>query len=139
MSTGGKIIIALMLAVVGCGGGQPTVEEYARAVCESELRGLSKETKPHSTWGQFRDDAQRAVDALEALPTSPPELQQFHAATLAMWRDVVRMIERYPQEALIRDRELILLMDELAELSEPVDRTIQNMSNDAFAAVTSGC
>ncbi len=47
------------------------------------------------------------------------------------------MIERHPQEDLIRDHQLLSMMDEVAKLSESVDRAILAMPDDVFAKVTS--
>lgn len=130
-------LVSLLLLLACSNGGQVSIEEFSQAICESELKALSEETAPHQTWGQFRDDAQKAVDALESLPSPPPELQQYYSTTLEVWRAMVKMIERHPQEDLIRDHQLLSMMDEVAKLSESVDRAILAMPDDVFAKVTS--
>ena len=125
----------LLIVLVACER-QPSVEQYAKDICNAELSSLVGSNKPYSTWGQFREDTQKVVDEIEKL-TPPPELEEFHQATLKVWREMVRLFSRYDQGAVIRDAELLNLFPRITELSEEVDRTIEELPREVFEQFTS--
>ena len=132
--------LAAMLAVMAlaCGTTQVdkelSVEQYMDAVCRSELSAL-QQNRPHSTWGQFRDDTQNAIDIIEELKP-PAVLEEYHSTVLAGWRTLVAMIEEHDQDALTNDRDLLEMMPVILATSDATDRAIANLPDDVFMQVT---
>ena len=65
----------------------------------------------------------------------PPELREYHDATLRVWRTMAHMIDQYPADALIRDSELFAMMPTIMELSDQVDQVILNLPDDTFDVI----
>ncbi len=91
------------------------------------------------TWGQIRQGATDAVDALERL-TPPVELIEYHSATLTFWKSLVYITDSRPPETLLSEHELPIFYLELIEISAPHYRAIANLSNDVSNTLSAaGC
>ena len=133
------VLLASILLLLACSAPRTnTIEGYAKAVCDSEARLLVLQSSPRSTWGQFESDMRTVLRELEKL-TSPPELEEFHSATLELWRNSIGLIEGRDSQSLTSDIELFELIIQLATLDEPVNRAMENLPDEAFEMLSRPC
>ena len=130
------LLLLIISTLLNCAKADDPVEQYLEDICKSELRALQlQQSRPHSTWGQFHEDTLRGIRLIEQLDP-PPVLEEYHEATLRVWRVLAEMIAEHDSSALVNDRELLPMMETLLLLDEAVNRTIEDLPDDVFAQVT---
>ena len=93
-----RVVVLATLMLLACTGPKAppeptatpeplTVEEYAKAVCDSEERPEPR------TWGEAKDRTQGVIDRIDTVTDLPDEVRNYHLSTLAWMKAFLKASE----------------------------------------------